>query len=154
MNITYYASPIGRLAIAGENGKITRLFFENAAAPAAYREAETPEIREAIRQLQEYFDGKRASFDLPLEPKGTDFQRAVWAALRAIPPGQTRSYGEIAAQIGNPKAQRAVGMANNRNPLAIFIPCHRVLGANGSLTGFAGGLAVKQYLLDLEKQYA
>jgi len=154
MNIAYYDSPIGRLAIAGENGKITRLFFENAAVPAAYQEAETPEIREAIRQLREYFDGKRSAFDLPLAPKGTDFQRAVWAALRAIPPGQTRSYGEIAAQIGNPKAQRAVGMANNRNPLAIFIPCHRVLGANGSLTGFAGGLAVKQYLLDLEKQYA
>ena len=91
-------------------------------------------------------------FDLPLRMQGTPFQQKVWAALREIPYGETRSYGQIAAQVGNPKAGRAVGMANNRNPIAIIVPCHRVIGANGSLTGYAGGLNVKQELLALERR--
>ena len=102
-------------------------------------------------QLDEYFNGNRKKFDLPLVLHGTDFQISVWKALQDIPYGKTRSYGEIAARIGSPKASRAVGMANNRNPIVIIVPCHRVLGHNGSLTGFAGGLDLKQGLLDLEK---
>lgn len=107
-------------------------------------------LEDAAAQLQEYFAGQRREFDLPLSPAGTPFQKSVWSALLTIPHGQTASYGQIAAKLGNPKSSRAVGMANNRNPLPIFIPCHRVIGANGQLTGYAGGLAVKEYLLKLE----
>lgn len=107
--------------------------------------------RQAKQQLAEYFAGQRQAFDLPLRMQGTPFQQKVWAALRN-PYGETRSYGQIAAQVGNPKAGRAVGMANNRNPIAIIVPCHRVIGANGSLTGYAGGLSVKQELLALERR--
>lgn len=103
-------------------------------------------------QLCEYFAGSRQTFDLPLEPRGTEFQRRVWNALCEIPYGETRSYGEIAQRVGNPKASRAVGMANHRNPIPILIPCHRVIGADGSLVGYGGGLGVKRYLLDLEKR--
>ncbi len=102
-------------------------------------------------QLNEYFSGKRQEFDLPLNPGGTEFQRRVWEALRSIPYGQTRSYGEVAASIGNPKACRAVGMANNRNPIPVIIPCHRVIGAGGSLVGYGGGLDKKIKLLELEQ---
>lgn len=107
----------------------------------------------ARAQMAEYFQGRRREFDLPLDPQGTAFQRTVWAALREIPYGETRSYGELAAMIGRPKAARAVGMACNRNPLPILIPCHRVVGKDGSLTGYAGGLELKQQLLELEKRY-
>ena len=110
------------------------------------------QLEEAKQQLAEYFAGQRQAFDLPLRMQGTPFQQKVWAALREIPYGETRSYGQIAAQVGNPKAGRAVGMANNRNPIAIIVPCHRVIGANGSLTGYAGGLSVKQELLALERR--
>ncbi len=106
--------------------------------------------REVGNQLEEYFAGKRRTFDLPLDPVGTEFQRKVWEALQAIPYGARRTYGEIAAVVGNPKASRAVGMANNRNPIMIIIPCHRVVGADGALTGYAGGLEMKQTLLELE----
>ena len=105
-----------------------------------------------IVQLEEYLAGKRTAFDLPLCPQGTPFQQKVWQALRTIPYGQTRSYGEIAEQIGQPNACRAVGMANHANPLLILIPCHRVVGENGGLTGYAAGLELKQRLLELEKQ--
>ena len=104
------------------------------------------------RQLQEYFAGSRTSFDLPIKPKGTPFQLAVWQALEEIPYGETRTYGNIAAAIGNPKASRAVGMACNRNPLWIVIPCHRVVGSNHNLTGYAGGLSMKRALLELEQK--
>lgn len=104
----------------------------------------------AFGELEEYFLGRRREFDLPLRPDGTEFQRKVWAALREIPYGETRSYSEIAEQVGNPKAVRAVGMANHRNPIAIMIPCHRVIGKNGSLTGYAGGLRLKERLLKIE----
>ena len=107
-------------------------------------------LDEAERQLREYFDGARKSFDLPLSQHGTPFQLAVWDALRQIPYGKTRSYGDIARQIGKPGAARAVGMANNRNPICIVVPCHRVIGANGSLTGYGGGLDKKEALLKLE----
>lgn len=113
-------------------------------------EPETALLREAGSQLLEYFQGKRKEFVLPLSPNGTKFQQKVWQALCTIPYGETRSYGQIAAQIGQPKASRAVGGANNRNPIMIFIPCHRVIGADGSLTGFGGGLEAKKYLLELE----
>jgi methylated-DNA-[protein]-cysteine S-methyltransferase len=106
---------------------------------------------EACRQLAEYFEGTRRLFELPLSPGGTDFQRGVWSALCAIPWGQTRSYGEIASQLGRPGAQRAVGAANRRNPIAVVIPCHRVIGRDGSLTGYAAGVARKQWLLALEQ---
>lgn len=108
-------------------------------------------LRETVRQLDEYFAGKRTVFNLPLKPCGTDFQKRVWSALRDIPYGATSTYGEIAAAAGNPKASRAVGSANNRNPLPIIVPCHRVIGAKGSLTGYAGDLEMKQFLLDLER---
>lgn len=112
---------------------------------------ETPLIQEAHRQLAEYLKGERQTFDLPLNPKGTDFQKRVWRALCDIPYGETRSYRQIAEAIGNPKAVRAVGMANNRNPITIVVPCHRVIGADGKLVGYGGGLEMKEFLLRLEK---
>ena len=107
---------------------------------------------ETTRQLEAYFSGKLKSFDLKLAPEGTEFQKSVWKALCRIPYGETRTYKEIAESIGNPKAYRAVGLANNRNPIAIIIPCHRVIGVNGKLTGYASGLDVKEYLLKLEEK--
>ena len=115
---------------------------------------ETPLIRRAAVQLQEYFAGKRKVFDLPLAPEGTSFQHRVWAVLRSIPYGQTLTYGEVAARAGNPKASRAVGMANNRNPLMIIVPCHRVIGAGGRLVGYACGLDKKEFLLNLEREHS
>lgn len=112
---------------------------------------ETALLQEAKEQLEEYFDGKRREFDLPISLHGTDFQKKVWNVLRSIPYGETLSYGEVALRIGNPKASRAVGGANNKNPVMIIVPCHRVIGADGSLTGFGGGLPAKEYLLALEK---
>jgi len=116
-----------------------------------YKKTETPVIKKASKQLEEYFNGKRRTFDLPITLHGTDFQIKVWKALQTIPYGETRSYGQLAALIENPKASRAVGMANNKNPISIIIPCHRVIGHNGSLVGYAGGLNIKQKLIDLEK---
>ena len=112
---------------------------------------ETPLVKEACRQLSEYLKGERKTFDLPLNPKGTNFQKCVWRALCDIPYGETRTYKQIAEAIGNPKAVRAVGMANNRNPITIIVPCHRVIGANGKLVGYGGGLEMKEFLLRLEK---
>ena len=112
----------------------------------------TPLLRQAAAELAAYFAGQLREFTVPLAPKGTPFQQKVWAALREIPYGETRSYKEIAAMVGNEKACRAVGMANNRNPLPIFIPCHRVVGSDGKLVGYAGGLDVKTFLLELEKE--
>lgn len=114
-------------------------------------EMRTPLSDETARQLEEYFQGTRKTFDLPLRMNGTEFQKQVWEALLTIPYGETRSYSELAEQIGRPKAARAVGMANHRNPIAILVPCHRVIGKNGSLTGYAGGIDKKEMLLELEK---
>lgn len=147
-------SPIGPLMLEEEHGALTALRFH----PELPRDAvtfalpATPLLRQAAEELREYFEGNRCEFTVPLAPEGTPFQQKVWAALRTIPYGETRSYKEVAAMVGNEKACRAVGMANNRNPLPIFIPCHRVVGANGKLVGYAGGLDVKTYLLELEKE--
>lgn len=149
-SVFFYEYPTGPVGIAEEDGKITRVFFGKK-FPAGFEKAETPLIKKAAAQLAEYFDGRRKHFDLSLELRGTDFQRAAWSALQKIPFGKTISYGELAASIGKPKAARAVGMANNRNPIVIIVPCHRVIGRNGSLTGYGGGLPVKEFLLNLEK---
>ena len=152
----YYAwteSPVGRLLLAG-TGALSLIAFSrganNIAPKADWKPSDAPFLRDATAQLDAYFRGERREFDLDLKPTGTAFQLAVLNALATIPYGETRSYGEIASQIGRPKAVRAVGAANGRNPLPIVIPCHRVIGADGSLTGFGGGLETKRYLLDLE----
>ena len=147
---TYFETKIGRLGIAEKDQFLTHLFFNPKKCPVGTVEKRTPFLRDVAKQLKEYLDGKRKGFDLPLKFFGTDFQRSVWNALLTIPYGETRTYGEIARQIGNPNACRAVGMANHWNPIAIIIPCHRVIGADGSLTGFGGGLTLKQQLLDIE----
>ena len=143
-------SPIGLLTIQETDGAITALRFggETVSPPP------TPLLQRAAQQLTEYFAARRRRFDLPLRPQGTAFQQAAWSALCDIPYGQTRTYAQQAAAIGNPKACRAVGMANHCNPLPLFIPCHRVIGAGGKLTGYAGGLAVKRFLLELEQASA
>jgi methylated-DNA-[protein]-cysteine S-methyltransferase len=152
-SVFFYDYPTTEVGIAEDEGKIARVFFCGEKSLAGFDKKETPLIRKAAAQLAEYFAGRRRKFDLPLALRGTDFQLSVWKILQAIPYGHTLSYGEVAARAGNPKACRAAGMANNRNPIAIIVPCHRVIGADGSLTGYAGGLSVKQYLLDLEKTY-
>ncbi|ADY55826.1 methylated-DNA/protein-cysteinemethyltransferase [Syntrophobotulus glycolicus DSM 8271] len=151
--VWYDDYPIGVIGIAEDSGSISHLFFGRDKGPAGFEVGATPLIEKAVLQLREYFDGKRTEFDLPLCLQGTEFQQSVWKALQTIAAAETRSYKEIAVQIGNPKAVRAVGMANNRNPISIIVPCHRVVGADGSLTGYGGGLPVKKYLLDLEKRY-
>ena len=149
---TVVAAPFGDLLLRCADGvRLTRLELPPAQPPAgAVRDDDLPVLAAARTQLVEYFAGTRTTFDLPLAPTGTDFQQRVWAALRQIPYGATRSYGQIAIAIDAPGAARAVGSANHDNPLAIVVPCHRVVGANGSLVGFAGGLAQKRVLLDLE----
>ncbi len=139
-------TPLGPMSLAEGNGALTRCYHGGSGTD------ETPLLIEAERQLRAYFRGECRAFDLPLAPQGTPFQRAVWAALLEIPYGETRSYAEIAARIGRPRACRAVGMANRCNPLPVFIPCHRVIGADGSLTGYAGGLEMKAALLALEAE--
>ncbi|MDR2131993.1 MAG: methylated-DNA--[protein]-cysteine S-methyltransferase [Clostridiales Family XIII bacterium] len=153
-NLQYRDSPVGRIGIAEDGGAVTHLFFENEPAPEGFALAETPLLRRAATQLSEYFEGARTAFELPLAPRGTEFQLSVWGALREIPWGETRSYKDIAARVGKPRAYRAVGMANNRNPIAIIIPCHRVIGAGGDLVGYGGGLSTKRFLLELERRRA
>ena len=148
----FYDYSIGRIGITEKDGKITNVYITNKELPRDMQLTETPLLKEAARQLESYFAGELKEFSLPLEPSGTDFMRQVWSALCEIPFGKTATYGEIAERIGRPKAARAVGLANNRNPIPIFIPCHRVIGADGSLTGYAGGLDMKKKLLDLEKR--
>lgn len=146
-------SPVGPLLLAGNREGLSRIVFPidgRAASPGAGWRRGSPALSEAIRQLGEYFDGERTEFDLPLAPDGTEFQRRVWQELRRIPYGRTISYGELARRVGNPRASRAVGAANGKNPISIVVPCHRVIGADGSLTGFGGGLPVKRRLLQLE----
>ncbi len=143
-----YDTPVGKLYIEAEEDFLTKLsFFE-----LSGKRLETPVIKETYKQLSEYFAKKRKTFDIPLKLEGTEFQKSVWHALMKIPYGKTATYLEIAETIGNPKASRAVGMANNKNKIPIVIPCHRVIGSNGSLTGYAGGLEIKKKLLELEKQ--
>jgi methylated-DNA-[protein]-cysteine S-methyltransferase len=143
-------SPLGELLLAGDGRALTALRM--GAAPGAGWRRDRAAFREAAGQLRAYFAGELREFDLPLAPPGTEFQRGVWAALREIPYGQTISYAELAAAVGRPRAARAVGAANGRNPLAVVIPCHRVIGTGGALTGYGGGLARKRLLLDLERR--
>lgn len=152
----YIGTPVGRLGITASDKAVTRIFFAHGCgadidrmeAPAVEN---TPLLRQAATELAEYFAGRRREFSFPLAPAGTPFQQAVWNALRTIPYGESRTYGQIAALIGRSNACRAVGMANNRNPIAIVIPCHRIVGSGGKLVGYAGGLDTKAYLLGLER---
>ena len=152
---TYISAPVGPLLLSGTEAALTGIHFSTggrARAPQTdWRAADEP-LREAKRQLQEYFAGERTDFELKIEPHGTAFQLDVLAALREIPYGETRAYQDIAERIGRPKAVRAVGAANGRNPIPIVIPCHRVIGRDGSLTGFGGGLDAKRVLLNLEQR--
>lgn len=149
-NIFFFQTDIGKIAVADNGSAVTHVLFEGEMLPCGAKIRRTDIIAEAGIQLLEYLAGKRKIFDLPLEPAGTDFQKKVWQALLEIPFGETRSYGEIAKIIGNPNAARAVGMANGKNPIPVFIPCHRVIGSGGKLTGYSGGLGLKEYLLNLE----
>lgn len=144
------SSPIGTLTVVvNGDGALTHVLFEDQAPPAA-AQRDSARCATAIAQLREYFAGERTDFDLPLSPVGSEFQRRVWEALRTVEYGSVTDYGSLGARIGRPGAARAVGRANATNPIPIVIPCHRVIGANGSLTGYAGGLDAKRLLLDLE----
>lgn len=154
MPIFSYPSPIGDIRIAEEGGSITHLYFEGEAADPSLAVEETPLIRQAMAQLKRYFCGELKTFDLPLAPKGTPYMQAVWQQLCTVPYGATATYKDIAQRVGNPKGCRSVGQANNRNPIPIIIPCHRVIGSDGKLVGYGGGLDIKVKLLALEKQYA
>jgi methylated-DNA-[protein]-cysteine S-methyltransferase len=155
MKYCYAESPIGPLLIAGDQDAIHVIAFPRNGKPrkpeAAWTESMTGPLAEAVRQLREYFAGKRKDFDLPLVLEGTEFQRKVWRKLQEIPYGETISYGVLAKRVGNPRASRAVGSANGKNPIPIVIPCHRVIAGDGGLGGFGGGLSVKQKLLAIEK---
>jgi methylated-DNA-[protein]-cysteine S-methyltransferase len=150
-------SPVGPLTIVAADGQITGLYMaaqRHAPEPATFgppADLEQEPFATAAAQLRAYFDGELTEFDLPLAPAGTDFQRRVWAGLRAIPYGQTVTYGQLASRLGNPAASRAVGLANGKNPISIVVPCHRVIGSDGSLTGYGGGLDRKRFLLTLEQ---
>lgn len=144
-----YDTAIGKITIASDGKSITAVHFGEREEPAEYCHTEPLDL--AAEQLDEYFAGNRWSFDVPLLPSGTPFQKLVWAALQKIPYSETRSYKQIAIIIGKPLASRAVGMANNKNPILIMIPCHRVVGSDGSLVGYAAGLQIKEQLLTLEK---
>lgn len=146
-------SPVGPLTLAGRGSTLMHLRMDGQSHEpdhSGWRPAKPGAFADAAAQLDAYFAGELTEFDVDLDLAGTDFQRRVWAALRTISYGQTRSYGEIAAQIGSPDASRAVGLANGRNPISIIVPCHRVIGSSGSLTGYGGGIARKRFLLDLE----
>ena len=155
MYYCYVDTPIGELLLAGSNDALHLIGFPKGSMRRdpepdwIFKEEPFEDIR---RQLQEYFDGKRREFDVTLSLEGTEFQRRVWAALREIPYGETVSYGDIARRIDNPRAVRAVGAANGRNPIPIIVPCHRVIGSHGDLTGFGGGLDTKEALLRLEAE--
>lgn len=157
LSTTTIDSPVGPLRLVASDVGLVAVLWENddplrvRLGPLAPNDAH-PILVEAARQLRGYFAGEITAFDLPLDMRGTDFQKSVWAALLTIPYGATRSYGAIASAIGRPSASRAVGAANGRNPLSIVAPCHRVVGTNGHLTGFAGGLAAKALLLALERR--
>lgn len=153
MNLYFHTTNIGRIGIAEVNGCISNLYFETDTLPKTVTIGKTDVIEEAFRQLDAYLAGKLQSFSLPLAPKGTAFMLTVWKNLSTIPYGKTVSYKEIAISAGNPKACRAVGMANNRNPLPILIPCHRVIGADGKLIGYRGGVDLKRRLLELEARH-
>jgi methylated-DNA-[protein]-cysteine S-methyltransferase len=152
---THYPSPIGKLRLRATDAGLVSVDHTNQQeknSPDWIQSANHPVLQQATNELDAYFARKRTTFDTPLTPEGTDFQKQVWSALQTIPFGQTASYSDIANKLNNPKAVRAIGAANGRNPLSIFIPCHRIIGKNGTLTGYAGGMENKQILLELEGQ--
>lgn len=149
MNYFVYGMPLGRLTIVADDEGLTRILFGPHCIEGAVRRPSAL-TNTAATQLQEYFAGKRRKFDLPLAPQGTEFQLKVWESLSKIPYGQTRTYAQIAEAVGNSRGFRAVGLANNKNPLPIVVPCHRVIGTGGRLVGYAAGIKVKRYLLELE----
>jgi len=157
IHYTYFPSPIGGLLLAGNGEQLGYIGFPEGKSRMRHQDMWRPDdgaFPEVKRQLLAYFGGELTSFELSLSPQGTEFQRQVWQALQTIPYGETRSYGEVAKQVGRPLASRAVGAANGRNPLPIVIPCHRVIGSTGTLTGFGGGLEAKATLLRLEQRHA
>jgi len=147
MRVTHFSSPIGTLEITGDEDGISQVLFLDE-SPSV--QESSPILDECVKQLGEYFESKRTEFELPLNPAGTEFQKSVWKELQNIPRGKTISYMDLAKRLGDPKVIRAAGTANGKNPIAIIIPCHRVIGADGSLTGYAGGLKRKQWLLEHE----
>jgi methylated-DNA-[protein]-cysteine S-methyltransferase len=154
---SYYTtvdSPIGLILLIGDGEAVTGLYMEPHGDEAAGAVPDEAPLRDVVEQLRAYFAGESAAFDVPVRPAGTEFQRRVWAELLRIPYGRTTSYGEIATTLGNPTASRAVGLANGRNPISVIVPCHRVIGANGRLIGYGGGLPRKRWLLDHERATA
>jgi methylated-DNA-[protein]-cysteine S-methyltransferase len=153
---THYDSPLGNMLLAADERGLRLISFASGKRPerpqSDWQQNCVPFV-ETIRQLRAYFDGELENFDLPLSLEGTEFQLRVWRSLRDIPYGQTISYGQLACRVGNPKGARAVGLANGSNPIPIIVPCHRVIGTNGSLVGYGGGLSIKKALLFLEKQH-
>jgi methylated-DNA-[protein]-cysteine S-methyltransferase len=152
-SIFFYQTDIGRIGITENGTAITNLYFQEEDIPDDVIIYETELLKEAAKQLRSYLSGKRKNFSLPLAPSGTEFMLCVWQALQKIPYGETRSYKDIAKSINKPNASRAVGLANSKNPISIFIPCHRVIGTDGKLNGYLGGLQIKKYLLELERKH-
>ena len=152
MKMMTIESPLGTLSLRERDDELAGVYLPVQDAPSVI-EARTLLLERVAAQLAEYFAGERRVFDLPIGPRGTGFQERVWRSLVAIPFGETRSYGELARTIGRPSASRAVGMANSKNPISIIVPCHRVIAANGELTGYAGGMATKRWLLDHEHRH-
>lgn len=152
-HIFFYQTSMGEVGMIENGTAITHLFFKGDLIPQDAVVEETALLKKASQQLTDYLAGKRKFFELPLAPEGTVFQQKVWQALQEIPWGERRSYGEVAKSIDHPKAARAVGMANHKNPILIVIPCHRVVGATGKMVGYAAGLGVKEQLLTLEQSY-
>lgn len=145
-------TPLGKISISERNGRVNALYFENQEKPVNAMVAKTLTLEKAFRQLDEYLTGRRKKFYIELAPVGTDFMHQVWQELLSIPYGQMRSYSDIAKAVGKPTATRAVSQANNKNPIPIFIPCHRVVGNNGEFVGYAGGVNIQKALLDIEKK--
>ncbi|MEO7199363.1 MAG: methylated-DNA--[protein]-cysteine S-methyltransferase [Dokdonella sp.] len=153
----YLETPIGRLLLVGDGDALVDIDLPLTRKPTSIGadwQHDGARLADVKQQLGEYFDGQRADFDVPLAPRGTQFQLTVWQALRDIPYASTISYGELARRIGNPNASRAVGLANGANPLSIIVPCHRVIGSSGEMTGYGGGVETKRFLLDLERRHA
>lgn len=144
-------TPLGDVLLVAVDGALTRIHFAPYETPACAEAPDDPLLVEAVRQLGEHFAGELTDFDLPLAPPGTPFQQRVWGELRRIPYGVTTTYGELAERLGDPRCVRAVGLANGRNPIAVVVPCHRVIGSDGKLRGYAGGVERKQWLLALER---
>ena len=153
LSVLTFGSPVGPITVITDEISVCAVRFGMFEAGVQFRRVPAPIAQETVRQLQEYFEGIRHVFTVPVAPHGTDFQKKVWSALQTVPYGCTKTYKNIAEQINNPLASRAVGSANNKNPISIIIPCHRIIGTSGKLVGYAAGLPVKQRLLALERRY-